>query len=452
MQYKSENPYTNELYTLYDYATKNEIIQQIELLHVSQMRWKAISLSERAKYIQILIVRLEASKQELAELITYETGKPISQSIEEINKCIHTIQYFYLNAEKLLQTEILDDRAIIQYEPLGVILGIMPWNFPLWQVVRFAIPTLLAGNTILLKHAPNTPRVAAFIHTLFDSIFENYAVLINVYASIDDIELIIANKFIQGASITGSTNAGRSVAAICGKHIKKCVLELGGSDPFIVSNDANIAKAASIAAESRCRNNGQSCVAAKRFIIHENVVDDFIHNLIIVLKEYKHGNPADTNTFMSCLARTDLLDKAKQQMELLSNKYELIYDGGNVRYPFPRIYKNNDSDIFADSFTEELFAPVFIIETYTNIEDAIQKANNTDYGLGASVHTTNPNEIKLFCNSLDCGMIFFNEMTQSKADLPFGGIKQSGIGKELGALGIKEFTNQKLIKIENGRS
>lgn len=445
MKFESRNPFSDEHILTHEYDTREEIMSKIIEAKNAYIVWNKLTIEERATHIFKFAVKLEEQREVVAQMITLETAKPINQSYAEIDKCIITIKYFVDHAKDFLANTIINEHAHLQYDSLGVLFGIMPWNFPLWQALRFAIPSLLAGNVVLVKPAPNTATCSLFIEKIFVLTGIDLPIYTQIYSKIEDIEFIISNEYIQGVSLTGSTEAGRSVAQICAKYFKKYVLELGGNDPFIVLEDADIQQAVHMAIESRVRNNGQSCIAAKRFIIHEKIYDDFIHLLIHKLDELEYGIPTNKNAYITCIARADLKARVDEQLEELRELgYIKIYEHERIAVSkntvFPMIYIR-----YEKQYEGEIFAPIFLVEKFATTQEAIIKANNTSYGLGASVWTTNKETATHIATQLSCGMVYINEMTMSEASMPFGGIKNSGIGKELGMLGIREFVNTKLV-------
>ncbi|MEI6311100.1 MAG: aldehyde dehydrogenase family protein [Bacteroidota bacterium] len=452
MPFESRNPFTNELVKTYEFVNRDTITNTIIGLHQEFCTWKNISIDDRANYINRLAETLTIHKEVLATTVSLETAKPIRQSHLEIEKCISTCKYYAANVSTYLAPTIINEKATIHYQALGVIVGIMPWNFPIWQVIRFAVPTLLAGNTVLIKHAPSTPQSSLLLEKIFKETNSLHNIFKQEFIAIEDIEFLIAHPYIKGISLTGSTEAGRSVAQLAAKYLKKYVLELGGSDPFIICKDASLDALIQSAVDSRCRNNGQSCIAAKRFIVDELIIDLFKEKLINQLEKLIYAYPEDEEAYITSLARSDLKIKTEEQLnKLASLGFDLIYSyhakSLSTSSIFPQVYQAQEERRF-EMYTDELFAPIFLIYSFQSIDEAIQLANNTEYGLGASVWTSNNEWIKQISMELESGMVYVNEMTISEAKYPFGGIKNSGVGKELGLLGIKEFVNSKLVVIK----
>lgn len=421
--------------------------QQLENSASAFAEWKNTSFEDRQKHLKQLSKNLHHNKQEFAELITSEMNKPIAQSVSEIEKCIGMC-YYYASAPDVLAVEkVKTDHGIseIHHEPLGVILGIMPWNFPFWQVLRFAVPAILAGNCVVLKHASICHGSGDALQRLFqqsrfpDNIFSHLRI------SHEEVADALASPIIKGVSLTGSEAAGRKIAALAGQNLKKCVLELGGSDPFIVLDDADLGQAAKDAAQARLQNAGQTCVAAKRFIVHEKIYDKFQKLLI---KEYEAFRPEDPNnpeTKLSGMAREDLADDLEKQYE------EAIAEGAEVvqelqrkdRISFqPALLEMNEENPVAQ---QELFGPVGMIFRAENDEHALQLANSTDFGLAAAVYTKDRARAFYFVNNLESGSVAVNQIFHSDWRLPFGGRKNSGYGVELSLYALHEFTVKKSV-------
>jgi succinate-semialdehyde dehydrogenase/glutarate-semialdehyde dehydrogenase len=446
---KSINPYNGELLAEFSFFSPEQIYSKIEQASQAQVSWKKLSVWQRTSHLILLADLMDSKKSELATLISSEMGKPIKEAIAEIEKCVNTTKYYASHGEAMLQAMRIDlgnGTASIQFEPLGLVLGIFPWNYPFWQVLRFAIPALCAGNALVYKHAENVPQCALAIEKLFKEIGLPEGLVSNIFCEISFIEAVIAHKSIKAVSLTGSENAGRSVAALAGKYLKKAVLELGGSDPFIVLADADIEKAAEAGVASRFQNTGQSCVAAKRFIIHEAVFDDFTKAFAQKMYQLHSGNPLDVSCDLGVLARPDLKSKLEAQVMQSVNQGATILYGGTVSestFFEPAILYNIKKGMPA--YHEELFGPVAAFFKIANAEEAIALANDTDFGLGASVWSNNPEVQQYFASALDCGMVFINALTKSSPELPFGGTKNSGIGRELSEFGLREFVNIKTI-------
>jgi len=444
MQFRTINPINNQLSVSFPMLDEIELNTCIESSHNAFKDWKHLPASDKKSLLEALFASIEKDASDCARLITEEMGKPLAESVAEVKKCADLCAFYATHFEQFLAPQQLNERAVVHYEPLGIILGIMPWNFPFWQVFRFAIPALLAGNTVLLKHAPNTPQCAIRIASLFQKAGFPFTIFQSIFVGIDQVESIIANPYVQGVSLTGSTVAGQSVAMLAGKYLKKCVLELGGNDAFLITKNSNLDKVVEKAVQARCRNNGQSCVAAKRFIVDVEVYDMFKAKLIDALHHLKIGNPNEAENTNGPLARRDLFEKVLGQIELLKQK--------NATLVFQLQNHSNMENVIAPAiwevdeiFDDEIFAPIFLLYKSRNIHEMIELSNQSKYGLGTSIWTTDMEEAAMLSSQIHTGMVYINEIVYSDPSLPFGGIKHSGLGKELGKDGIKEFTNQKLI-------
>lgn len=412
--------------------------------------WKTKNLSERLVFLPKLATILLENKEGYAKVITNEMHKPISQSIAEIEKCALLCNYYYENADSFLATKYIKTEAsesYVTYEPLGVILGVMPWNFPFWQVFRFAVPTLIAGNTVVVKHASNVSKSAELIEKLFEKAGFPKGCYQNLSISSQEVAAVIANPIIKAVSLTGSEQAGIAVATEAGKQLKKCVLELGGNNAFIILEDANLDKAVATAVNARMQNAGQSCIAAKRFLVHENIAKEFVDKFKIALQNLKTGNPLDKETQIGSLARVDLAKELEKQVQQSIQMGAQLILGGKRNNAFyePTILTN--VTIQMPVFHEETFGPVAAITTFKTIEEAIVLSNESQFGLGVSIFTTDIDFIKTKISAFKEGAVFINEMVKSDPRLPFGGIKKSGYGRELSEEGIKEFVNIKTIVI-----
>lgn len=455
----SYNPFSGETLHSFDFETRDLLTKRLVQAQEAFNIWKEWPLLDKKHCFTALAQILEAEKHTLASQMTVEMGKPVAESISEIEKCISTIHWYISHVEELIAQHTVSFQesqvqSFVRFEPLGTVLGIMPWNFPFWQVFRYAIPTLLMGNTTILKHAPNVQLSAAHMEKLFLQAGFPEGVFQNCFASTDDTEFLISSAQIKAVTVTGSEKAGRTIAGIAGSHIKKCVLELGGSDPFIVLKDAPVAKTIQEAIKGRLQNNGQSCIAAKRFIIHEDCYDVFLAGLATEISKRTIGNPLLSETQLGPLARKDLKDLLKLQVS------QSVDAGATIYYQHP--FKDDDSLFFSPVILEnisvqaparfqELFGPVFCCYKFSTIEEAIALANETDFGLGASIWTSNVDAGLKVAQKIDSGAVFINDITRSDARVPFGGIKHSGYGRELSAFGLFEFTNIKTYWANSGQ-
>ena len=423
---------------------------QLEFSAHTQFSWKQLSITNRISFLPQLAKLLLENKQEYATCITTEMHKPISQAIAEVEKCALLCNYYYENAETFLATKNIKTEAFESFvtnEPLGVILGVMPWNFPFWQVFRFAIPTIIAGNTVVVKHASNVPKSAELIQEIFEQAGFPKGCYQDLPIPSSEVAAVIANPIVKAVSLTGSENAGIAVATEAGKHLKKCVLELGGSNAFIVLEDANLEKAIATAVNARMQNAGQSCIAAKRFLVHENKATDFISRFTKAVQELKTGDALDLNTQIGSLARVDLAEELDAQVQKSIQMGAKLILGGNRKEAFyePTILTEVTTEM--PVFKEETFGPVAAIVTFKNVDEAIKLSNQSDFGLGVSVFTQNVEDIKNRISDFNEGAVFINEMVKSDPRLPFGGVKKSGYGRELSEDGIKEFVNVKTVVI-----
>lgn len=392
-------------------------------------------------------------KRRLGELMTLEMGKPIAAAIAETEKCALACRYYAEKAPHFLASysvDTLDGEGAVYFQPLGVVLAIMPWNFPFWQVFRFAAPALMAGNTALLKHSSNVPQCALAIEDVLLRAGFSEGVFQALLIGSAEAASIIEDSRVAAVTLTGSEGAGRSVAAAAGRSLKKTVLELGGSDPFIVMPSANVAKAADTAVKARMINNGQSCIAAKRFIVHEAVYDEFMDLFVPGVKSIRMGDPMDPATELGPLATSAIRDElAAQVSKTVKLGARALCGGKKARgragfYYEPTVLVDIPDSSPADD--EELFGPVASVWKVRDIDEALAIANRTSFGLGASAWTNNPAERERFVRDIDAGLVFINGMVASEPALPFGGVKSSGYGRELGEFGIREFVNIKSVK------
>ena len=446
----SINPYTGEELKVYKNHTKKEVSEIIDKADKRFYSWRETSFSERKKLMLAAASELKKNKEEYAETITLEMGKPISQAIAEIEKCAWGCEYYAENAEKQLQIEVIKtdaDKSYVSYEPLGVVLAIMPWNYPFWQVFRFAAPALMAGNIGILKHASNVFGSALNIEKVFNRAGFPENCFTSLLVGSDAIENIIENEKVKAVTLTGSGPAGSSVASIAGKNIKKTVLELGGSNALVVLKDCDMEKTVETCVMARFQNTGQSCIAGKRLIIDASISEEFVEKMLVKIRELKSGDPMDEETFVGTLAREDLAqDLEKQVNESIKAGAKLVIGGTRQGAYFEPTVLTNVTEKMA-VFNEETFGPVLSVTTFKTIEEAIELSNNSKFGLGVSVFTQNIAEAEKLAFQFDEGAVFINELVKSDPRLPFGGIKQSGYGRELSEHGIREFVNRKTIFI-----
>lgn len=454
MPIQTINPATGRIEKTFVEFSKEEIKKAIDDSHQAFLRWKKTDFYERSKLMKNVASVLKNKRDEYAFIITTEMGKPIKQSIAEIEKCAWVCEYFADNSEKMLEKEIIETDAsesYVEFDPLGIILAVMPWNFPFWQVFRFAAPSIMAGNVGLLKHSSNVPMCALAI----EQIFLNAGFPKNVFKTLligsEPVKEIIKDPRIKAATLTGSEPAGRKIAETCGKELKKIVLELGGSDPFIVLDDVNIDEVVKFAVNARLINNGQSCIASKRFIVVENIYEEFSYKFITAMEQVKIGDPMDESTELGPIAREDLLYELDALVKESVSKGAKILTGGKILpgrgfYYAPTILDNLKKGMSA--YDEEIFGPVASLIKAKDVEDAIRIANDSPLGLGASIWTGNIQKAKEIATEIESGSVFINGMVKSDPRLPFGGVKNSGYGRELSHYGIKEFVNIKSIWIK----
>ena len=448
---KSINPFNQQLLATYQEFSDSEIQKAISLSAKTYQSWKTIGLADRIKLVKKLSKKLLSQKVELADMMTLEMGKIKKEALAEVEKCAWLCDYYADNAEILLaarhvKTEMY--KSYVTYQPLGTVLAVMPWNFPFWQVFRAAVPALLAGNTMLLKHASNVFGCALLIEQLFlDSGFPKGA-FISLLIGSQKVEQVIKARSVVGVALTGSEMAGSAVASLAGKNIKRQVLELGGSDAFIVLDDADLAKAADVAVASRMLNAGQSCIASKRFFVEEKIQESFLDEVIKRLKKLKIDNPLSENTNMGPMARVDLADELHAQLQKGLRQGAQVMHGGNrdqCLFEPTLLYLPTADNILA---SEETFGPLMPVVSFSTEQEAIRMANDSRFGLGGSVWTRDLGKGEEIALQVEAGAVFVNGMVRSDPRLPFGGIKDSGYGRELSQEGILEFVNTKTVVVE----
>jgi succinate-semialdehyde dehydrogenase/glutarate-semialdehyde dehydrogenase len=446
--FTSINPYDNKIIQSYQKQNAEEVCQLIDQSAKVFKEWKNISITERGAVLDTVAALLLQHKKTYATVITIEMGKPIQESIAEIEKCAWLCNYYAENAANFLDEEFITtdaSKSSVQFQPLGVILGIMPWNFPFWQIFRFAVPALMSGNSVIVKPAPNVIGCAKLIQQIIREATSYKCVFQILTIDIDQVEEVIKNENIKVVTFTGSESAGKEVAQLASKYIKKSILELGGSNSFIVLDDADMYSAVKVGAIARLLNTGQSCIAAKRFILHEKIADAYIENLKIEFEGFKKSNPLDENTLLGVISREDLIDKLQHQVQDAIDKGAELICGGRFdgNYYAPTILKSVTPDMLI--YHEEVFGPVAVVHVVEDDSKALILANDTNFGLGASVFTKSTIRANKFIEGLDDGAVFINSMVKSDPRLPFGGTKHSGYGRELGTYGIKEFVNIKTV-------
>ncbi len=454
MSLTSINPATGETIQTYAEHTKDECNQILDNAGVAFGKWRALSFAERGDCFRRLAALLRENAENLAQTSTAEMGKPIRDARGEVEKCAWVCEYYADVSEAALQDKVIEtdaSKSYVTYEPLGVILGIMPWNFPIWQVLRYSAPTMMSGNTTVLSHANNVTGVALAIEKLFGEAGFPQNAFQTLVIDVPQIEGIIQDDRIAGVTLTGSPRAGRAVAGAAASVLKKCVLELGGSDPFVILEDADLDAAIEMGVTSRLMVSGQVCIAAKRFIVPESIRSEVEERLVARMKKARMGDPLEEDTTFGPLARTDLRDTVASQVEASIKGGARLLEGG-VTPEGPGSYY--PATVLTDvrpgmpAYDEEVFGPVAAVIGVADEAEAIRVANDTPYGLGAVVFSADTERAEgIARNSIRAGCCFVNSFVKSDPRLPFGGIKQSGYGRELGTSGLKEFVNVKTVYI-----
>jgi succinate-semialdehyde dehydrogenase / glutarate-semialdehyde dehydrogenase len=445
------NPATGQTLKTFTPLTADELEARLACADAAYRRHRRTSFAERRRLMLKAAEILEAEKEALGRLMVTEMGKPLKAAIEEAAKCAVGCRYYADNAEAFLADHVIETSASkswVAYQPIGPVLAIMPWNFPFWQVFRFAAPALMAGNVGLLKHASNVPQCALAIEDIFRRAGFAEGCFQTLLIETDHVKGVIEDRRVAAVTLTGSTNAGSHVASAAGKVIKKTVLELGGSDPFIVMPSADFENAVKTAVKARTINNGQSCIAAKRFIVHERIADEFERRYVEGFRALKVGDPMDLGTDIGPLANENQVVTIGEQVERsIEAGARLLTGGKRLDRPGswyePTVLTNVTPD--SPAYYDEVFGPVAILFRVKNIDEAIRVANDSPFGLGASAWTTDAAERKRFVEEIEAGMVFINAMVASDPRVPFGGVKQSGYGRELCVEGIREFVNTKTV-------
>ncbi|HEY4558109.1 MAG TPA: NAD-dependent succinate-semialdehyde dehydrogenase [Enteractinococcus sp.] len=451
--YQVKNPATGEVEATYPMMSDSEVAQAVDAVEVGYREWIQRPLSERQAIVRKAADLFEERKQDLACIIAREMGKPVDQGIGEIDTSRDIFRYYADHAEEFLAHEELSiegGRALLQKKPVGPLIGIMPWNFPYYQVARFAAPNLILGNTILLKHARNCPESAAAIQQILYDAGVPQNAYINLYASSTQIADAIADDRIQGVSLTGSERAGVAIGENAGKNLKPMVLELGGSDPLLVLDSHDIDATARQIARARLRNAGQACNSPKRLIVMDEYYDDFLKVIVEEFENAVVGDPMDPQTDVGPLSSEQALEELIEQVEDTVKAGATLHTGGTRisdtgAYFRPAVLTDVTPQMRA--YYEELFGPVAVVYRAHSVEEALRLANDSPFGLGSSIFTEDPEGALEIADQIETGMVFFNEAGGSQPDLPFGGVKRSGIGRELGALGIEEFMNKKVVRL-----
>lgn len=453
MPFVTINPANNQVIQTYAYWDVHRLESALEQAHSVQRTWAQIPLALRAEVLRNVALHLHAQRDQYAVVITREMGKLLREARAEVEKCAGVCDYYAQHAGEFLRDEPVESdagRSYVAYYPLGVLLAVMPWNFPFWQVFRAAVPALMAGNAVVLKHASSVPQCAMAIEEIFRACGLPEGLFTNLMIEAGQVAGVIASPHIHAVTLTGSESAGRKVAACAGQHLKKCVLELGGSDPFIVLHDADLELAVDMAVTSRFLNCGQSCIAAKRFIVVPQIADEFLHRLKIKVEALKLGDPMDGATQIGPMARLDLRDALHRQVTDSIAQGAVAVTGCNPVEHEGFFYQPSILDhVTANTcaYREELFGPVATIIRAADEEDALHIANETRFGLGSSIWSKDAVRAEQLAAQIQAGCTFVNGMVKSDSRLPFGGVKSSGYGRELSKLGIHEFVNTKTVWI-----
>jgi succinate-semialdehyde dehydrogenase/glutarate-semialdehyde dehydrogenase len=458
--YATVNPYTGETEKEFPFLETGEIDGVVERAHAAYQEWRRRPVEERAAVVARAAELMDERREELAGLITREMGKRRDEATGELKLCSMILGYYAEKGPGFMAPKPIDvmmgkGDAVVETDPVGVLLAIEPWNYPFYQVVRVAAPNLVLGNTIILKHAENVPQCALAIEQLFTDAGAPAGVLTNVFLQIPDVEKVIANRLVQGVTLTGSERAGASVAEIAGRHLKKSVLELGGSDPFIVLDAEDLGSTVKAATMGRMQNTGQACTAAKRLIVTEDLYDEFVAGLQQAFATFSPGDPADPSTTLAPLSSERAATDLHAQIQDAIDKGATVIAGG-TRPDLPGAFV--EATILADvtpemrAYEEELFGPAAVVYKVKDENEAIELANASDFGLGAAVFSSDLDRARSVADRLEAGMVWINQPTGSSPELPFGGIKRSGYGRELSELGMFEFANRRLVRTVPAKS
>jgi len=445
------NPATGETLATYDTFTDAQIDDAIARAHAAASVWGSTPVAERAAVIRRIAEGHRARRDEFAAIIVREMGKPLSAAVGEVDFAADIIEFYADNAEKINADQPLDilgeGTAVIRRAPLGVLFGIMPWNFPAYQVARFAGPNLALGNTIILKHAPQCPESAALLEEIYRDAGLPDGGYVNVYATNEQSATIIADPRVQGVSVTGSERAGAAVAEVAGRNLKKVALELGGSDPFILLSTDDLDATVQAAVDARLDNNGQSCNGAKRFIVAEGLYDAFVERFVAKLAAVRASDPTQEDTVLGPLSSLAAAERLQEQVDTAVSQGATLLTGGTRDGAFfaPTVLAGVTADM--DVYREELFGPAAVVYRVADEAAAVAVANDTSFGLGSYVFTTDPEQAERVANSIEAGMVYVNVVLADSPELPFGGVKRSGTSREMGLLAADEFVNKKLIRI-----
>jgi succinate-semialdehyde dehydrogenase / glutarate-semialdehyde dehydrogenase len=451
--YATVNPYTGEVEKEFPFLESDAIDGVVEKAHAAFLEWRRRPVEERAQIVGRAGELMLERKDEFAALVTREMGKRIQEAGGEVQLAASILDYYAKNGPRFLEPrriDVMKGEAVVENEPIGVLLAIEPWNYPLYQVIRVAGPNLVLGNAILLKHAELNPQTALAIEKCFHDAGVPEGVYTNVFLRIPDVEKVIAHRLLQGVTLTGSERAGSSVASLAGKHLKKSVLELGGSDPFIVLDTEDLGRTVKAATTGRMQNSGQACIAAKRLIVSEDIYEPFVEGLKQAFTTFSPGDPSDPSTTLAPLSSEQAAKDLHAQIQDAVDKGATVITGGG-RPDLPGAFV--EPTILADvtpemrAYSEELFGPAAVVYKVRNEDEAIELANNSTYGLGAAVFSGDLDKARSVAERIEAGMVFVNQPTGSSPELPFGGVKRSGYGRELSELGMFEFANRKLTRV-----
>jgi succinate-semialdehyde dehydrogenase/glutarate-semialdehyde dehydrogenase len=449
--YAVVNPATGETLATYPTMSDADVETSIASADAAFREWRAVPVAERASLIRRVAELHRERRDELAAIIVREMGKPLSAALGEVDFAADITEYYADHADKITGDQPLeidgDGTAVIRRTPLGVLMGIMPWNFPYYQVARFAAPNLVVGNTIILKHAPQCPESAAAIDRIYQDAGLPAGAYVNVYATNEQAATIIADRRVQGVSVTGSERAGSAVAALAGQHLKKVALELGGSDPFILLSTDDLDGAVQAAVDARLDNTGQSCNAAKRFIVVEDLYDAFLEKFTAAMTGAKVGDPLDDDTVLGPLSSLTAAERLQEQVDRAVAQGATLVAGGKRDGAFFEGTVLADVTKDMDAYGEEFFGPVGMVFKVSGEDEAVALANDTTYGLGSYVFTTDADQAARVADKIDAGMVYVNVVLADEPALPFGGVKRSGTSREMGLLAADEFVNKKLIRI-----
>lgn len=451
MAIQTQNPYTEKIEKVFKPISDSLVVKKIDLANKAQLKWKNISIKQRGVILKKVAKNLLQNKEKYARVITREMGKPITQSISEIEKCALNCEFYANNTEKFVKEEIHDTEfkhSRVEFEPIGILFGVMPWNFPFWQVFRFSAPALMAGNAVVLKHASNVPESALLIEKIFVESGLPSGLFTTLLIESSQVEAVIRNPHVKAVTLTGSEGAGSKVASIAGSEIKKTVLELGGSDPFIILKNVDLEKAVEAGVKSRMPNAGQVCVSGKRFIVHESLLQKTIKLLEEKVPKIIVGDPMDSKTELGPLAKLDILEEVERQVDLSVKRGAKAVVGGKKilgkgYFYLPTVLVNVKKG--TPAYDDEIFGPVISVIVAKSDEDAIRIANDHQYGLGAAVWCKDEKRAFKVARAVEAGIVAINGIARSDPRFPFGGTKRSGFGRELGAYGIREFMNIKTI-------